>query len=540
MAYRALGQYDKSHEALTSAIAQIKKMRAETAGGEEQLQLFFTDRLAPYQEMVELLISEKDFNQALWYSEQIKGRVLLDVLQSGKTEVRKAMTSDEQSREEALRNNLISLNKQFKQASTSRPDPVKLEAIKSQLDKARLAYQDFQTTLYVNHPELKTKRGQVEPLTFQEAGQLLPHSKSAILEFVVGEQATYLFVLTKNASGAPELHVHLIKVKAKELGKKIRYFRQQLALRDLTFRPTSVDLYNLLLKPAEPQLQGKTEWILVPDQTLWELPFQALSPGKNRYLLEDCAIGYAPSLTVLREMMRPRKKNGDGTFANGRPVLFAMGNPVIRPETINRTASLYRDTALGALPDAEREVKALQKLFGNTQSEVYVGSDAREDRFKAEAGKFQILHLATHGIFNENKPMYSHLLLSPGEGGNEDGLLEAWEIAQMNLRADLAILSACETARGRVSAGEGVIGLSWAFFIAGVPSTVVSQWKVESASTTKLMVSFHRLRTMAVAPAASSFRTIRTLREAELRILHDPQTSHPFYWAGFIVVGNPN
>src|SRR5207244_8245476 len=105
MAYRALGQYDKSHEALTSAIAQIEKMRAETAGGEEQLQLFFTDRLATYQEMVELLISEKDFNQALWYSEQIKGRVLLDVLQSGKTEVRKAMTSDEQSHEEALRNN---------------------------------------------------------------------------------------------------------------------------------------------------------------------------------------------------------------------------------------------------------------------------------------------------------------------------------------------------------------------------------------------------------------------------------------------------
>src|SRR4029434_607121 len=92
---------------------------------------------------------------------------------------------------------------------------------------------------------------------------------------------------------------------------------------------------------------------------------------------------------------------------------------------------------------------------------------------------------------NNASPMYSHLALAVGDT-NEDGLLEAWELMQLDLHADLAVLSACETARGRIGAGEGMIGLSWALFIAGVPSVVVSQWKVESAGTRDLMVDFHR------------------------------------------------
>ena len=110
---------------------------------------------------------------------------------------------------------------------------------------------------------------------------------------------------------------------------------------------------------------------------------------------------------------------------------------------------------------------------------------------KSEASRARILHFATHGILNNASPLYSHLALANG-GAGEDGLLEAWELMQMNLQADLAVLSACETARGRIGAGEGMIGLSWAMFIAGVPSIVVSQWKVESAGTRDLMVNFSR------------------------------------------------
>jgi CHAT domain-containing protein len=118
---------------------------------------------------------------------------------------------------------------------------------------------------------------------------------------------------------------------------------------------------------------------------------------------------------------------------------------------------------------------------------------------------------------------------------NEDGLLEAWELMRMDLRADLVVLSACETARGRFGAGEGVIGLSWAMFVAGAPATVVSQWKVESASTRELMLGFHQ---RLIAPSRKPETKAEALRLAALKLMKNPATSHPFYWAGFVLVGD--
>jgi CHAT domain-containing protein len=173
-------------------------------------------------------------------------------------------------------------------------------------------------------------------------------------------------------------------------------------------------------------------------------------------------------------------------------------------------------------------------LYGNARSKIYIGAEAREDRLKAEAAQARILHFATHGVLNNASPMYSHLVLAQGDR-NEDGLLEAWELTQMDLRADLVVLSACETARGRFGAGEGVIGLSWAMFVAGAPATVVSQWKVESASTRELMLGFHQRLT---ASSKTKMTKAEALRQAALKLMNNPGSGHPFYWAGFVLVGD--
>jgi CHAT domain-containing protein len=317
-------------------------------------------------------------------------------------------------------------------------------------------------------------------------------------------------------------------VKRDELVKQTEEFRQQLARRDLGFRASSLKLYELLLKPAEAQLRGKTNLIIAPDHTLWDLPFQALTRNGNRFVIEDAGIAYTPSLTVLREMTKRRKTQDAGPAS-----LLALGNPVVGNETLKRAALALRDGKLEPLPEAEQEVKALGRLYGASRSKVYVGADAREDRVKSEASRARILHFATHGILNNASPMYSHLALADG-GAGEDGLLEAWELMQLDLKADLAVLSACETARGRIGAGEGMIGLSWAMFMAGVPSIVVSQWKVESAGTRDLMVDFHR----ALLATKSKPTKAQALRQASLKLLKNPETSHPFYWAGFVLVGD--
>jgi CHAT domain-containing protein len=404
------------------------------------------------------------------------------------------------------------------------------------LQKTRLDYEAFQTDLYAAHPELKTQRGQVEPLTPEQAADLLPDAQSALLEYVVTDDRTYLFALTRNDAGtATELKVYPLEIKRKELSERAARFREILAKGSQGFRQPAQELYNLLLKPAAAQLRGRTSLIIVPDGSLWELPFQALQPSATRYLIEDCAIAYAPSLTALGEMIKLRDRRRDST---GPSTLLAFGNPALGTETISLAKSVLMDEKLYPLPDAEREVNVIKQIYGPANSRVYVGAEAREERVKAEAGGYRILHLATHGILNDSNPMYSHLVLAQAEGDSkEDGLLEAWEIMKLDLNADLAVLSACETARGRVGAGEGMIGLSWALFVAGCPTSVLSQWKVDSASTTELMVEFHCQLKSQMATGSSRISAARALREAALKLQRTNRYRHPFYWAGFVVTG---
>src|SRR5262249_25604224 len=158
----------------------------------------------------------------------------------------------------------------------------------------------------------------------------------------------------------------------------------------------------------------------------------------------------------------------------------------------------------------------------------------REEVFKQEAAPYRILHLATHGILNNATPIYSYVMLSQTPGkSDEDGLLEAREIMNLNLNADLVVLSACETARGRIGTGEGVIGLSWALFVAGCPTTVVSQWKVESSSTTALMVEFHKRYKARFESPESAPSTAEAMRQASLKLMKDKRYQHPFFWGGF-------
>jgi CHAT domain-containing protein len=457
---------------------------------------------------------------------------LLDVLQHGRANISKAMRVEEQEQERKLKDEITALNLQLARATEAdKADLAHLNALKTRLDRARLDYEAFQTALYAAHPELKTQRGEAPVIKAEELSALLPTRVSALLEYVVTEDETFLFAVTKTGAERAEVRVFTLPVKRAELAAQVESFRAQLAQRDLGFRTGARKLYDLLLKPA--QLQGKTNLVIVPDGKLWELPFQALLTDAQRFLLEDAAIAYAPSLTVLREMTKRRRSQP----AEAVPTkLLALGNPLLGKVAVERAVLALRAEKLTPLPEAEAEVKALGQLYGATRSKVYIGAAAREDRAKTEAASAQVLHFATHGILNNAAPLYSHLVLTQQEA-DEDGLLEAWELMQLDLKADLVVLSACETARGRFGAGEGMIGLSWALFVGGVPTTVVSQWKVESAGTRELMLNFHRALQAPPRAAKTKLTKAEALRQAALKLLTRTETSHPFYWAGFVLVG---
>jgi CHAT domain-containing protein len=303
--------------------------------------------------------------------------------------------------------------------------------------------------------------------------------------------------------------------------------RERCGARDLDFAAPAARLYSALVSPARDVLQGARRLIVVPDGALWDLPFQALRSPSGRFLIEDVAVSYVPSLSVLSDMeTHPRAR----TRAEG--ALLAIGNPELGAAANRRSSSALLSSPLEPLPETEAQVREIARLYDARATSVRVGAGARESWLKAEAPHYRILHLATHGVLDGASPLYSELVLAaPATGESDDGLLEAREILDLDLRADLAVLSACETGRGRVGAGEGLIGMTWAFFVAGCPTTVASQWKVEAAATNRLMLAFHRELQRGRAPAEA-------LRLSAVEQLQRPEQRHPFYWAGFVAMGD--
>lgn len=525
--YRALNESGKARQAFEEAIATIEDWRSLIAGGEvEQLSLF-AEKTSVYHEMIDLLITQNRIAEAFVYAERVKARVLLDVLHSGKIQIAQAMTAQELQEEKKWGKQLVELNEQIRRENQKeQPNEEIVRQLNAGLQKARLDFDSFRTKLYVTHPELKIRRGEASAIRMEEAADLMDPN-TAMLEFIVTDEKTYLFVLSKESESVAA-RVYGIPIPQKDLIERVQAFRGLIANRDPGFQKAATELYQLLLLPAVTEISAKTKLVLAPDAILWELPFQILKSEKGRFLLEEHALSYTPSLTVYREMKRLRKAS---------PVeertLLAFGNPTLGKESAQQLKLIYRDEKLVPLPEAEKEVQALEKLYGSDKSQVYVREQAREDRLKQEAGSFGILHLATHGILNDMTPLYSQIVLAQGEStAKEDGLLEAWEVMNLNLKADLVLLSACNTALGRVGRGEGMIGLTWAFFIAGSPAIVVSQWKVDSASTTQLMLEFHKnLR------SSDSHSKAEALRAAALKLMQTDQYRHPFYWAPFVVIG---
>lgn len=530
----ALKQPARARKAFEEAIAAIEALRGQVAGGEEARGRFFEQRVSPYQEMVRLLVAEHSTAEALNFAERAKGRVLLDVLRSGRIDITKAMTPAEVAQEKALNAQLATLNLQLnRERSQSSSNNQRLAELDARIRQARLEREAFQTNLYAAHPELKAQRGESGAIKLAETADLLPDRKTALVEFAVTDEQVFLFVLTRGAASPIELQVYPLAVKPQELEARAEAFRRALAARDLNFKTPARQLYDLTLAPAEKQLEGKTNLIIVPDRMLWNLPFQALRTPQNRFLVEDYDVSYAPSLTVLREMTRPRRTRPNRTAAT----LLAFGNPNLSQQRGARLTTTMGEP-LASLPEAERQVKTLAELYGAGRSKVYLGADASEDRVKTEAADFQILQFAAHAVLNDTNPLYSHVVLSQPADGSEDGLLEAWEMMKLDLHAEMVVLSACDTARGRNVSGEGVIGMSWACFIAGSPATVVSLWKVDSGSTTELMLEFHRQIKAGTERTRARVTKAGALRQAALRLMKTEGYSHPFYWAGFVVVGN--
>ena len=514
-AYFAQQNYEQAKLYFTQAIQQIEDLRWQVAGVESSSVTFFGDKVEPYQQMAALLVAQNKPLEALLYAERAKGRVLLDVMRGGHNNLKAYLAPSEQAELARLQSNISQLAEQAGLSDTA-----------ARLAAARLNYEAYQNDLYTAHPEAQRRRGLTTPLTPDDLAQMVPVG-TAYLEYVITPERAYLFtILRPDREAPPQVSVVRLNVTASALAAQTGQLHDRVAGRSPLAPASARALYNVLLAPVAQQLAGVESVLIVPDGCLWNVPFQALLNGEGKYLLEDYAISYAPSLSILREM----KQKPARSRVVPNATLLAFGNPLL---TVTATAAAPKDEDC-PLPGAEQEVAALAALVGSNHSQVFTGGKASEAAFRASAASYRTLHFATHGILDNQHPLYSYLRLArTGPAPDSDGRLEAREIMEMSLDADLAVLSACHTADGKISAGEGVIGMSWAFFVAGCRTTVVSQWAVNSEATSAFMEHFYR--------GLSNGQTkAKALRTASLAIRQEARYRHPFYWAGFVAIGSPD
>jgi CHAT domain-containing protein/tetratricopeptide (TPR) repeat protein len=524
--HRALGNRKKAEKAATEAISVIESLRDQVPGGVLPRQDFFENKLAPYGVLMDAALNRNDARGALNFAEQARARTLLDTIQQRRKRVTSEMTASETDREEALDLNLRFADLELSDALAKKnPDPGVVAASRERLRVARQQMEAFEQELYRGKPDLAVRRGLAGWQPSEFPAQLVPED-SAVLEYAFIGSTPRVFVLRRSGNGLA-VGQHALEGSASDISEAVGNFVSLLGQRLSNYQQPGNELYRKLIGPVERDLAGAKTLVIIPDGKLWQLPFGALMRG-GRFWMEDVAIAYVPSLAVVQATAHHQPLHGSHSLT---PRLFAMFNPAGDDYRRNAEAN-----GLGALPDPSEPVRVLRSIYRTSGSDIVSGVHASESLFKRTAGKYDVYHLMTHSILDDRKPFRSLVLLA-AEPGKEDGRLEAQEIADLRLDADLAVLSACRTLGQRLTPGEGLLGMSWAFFLAGTSHVVASQWLVEGNATNDLMVRFHRELLAEKEWRGSILPKARALQRAAMQMAGIESSRHPFYWASFEAIG---
>ncbi len=270
-------------------------------------------------------------------------------------------------------------------------------------------------------------------------------------------------------------------------------------------------LHQLLIEPIAPLLPTNPDErvIFIPHESLFLVPFAALQDKDGKYLIEKHTILTSPAIQVLELTHQQRQKvKGKDVLVMGNPTMPSVGIP---PQK------------LPPLPNAEKEAVAIATLENTT---ALIGSNATLAAFKQKLPTARIIHLATHGLLEgENKGIPTAIALAPS--GNDNGLLTPAEIVDLPINAELVVLSACDTGRGKIT-GDGVIGLSRSLITAGASSVIVSLWSVPDSPTSELMTEFYQK----LQPNSDK---AKALRSAMLNTMK--RHPNPIDWAAFTLIG---
>jgi CHAT domain-containing protein len=529
--------------------------------------------------------SEANVTAALHASEQARARNLLDLLTEAHAEVRQGIDQTLLDRERQLERELnvhsasfLRLRNQKREADAA----VVEEKLNGLIDE----YQKLQTKIRTTSKSYAALK-QPQPLEAKEIQQQLSDDNTVLLEYALGEQRSYLWVVTRTA------------IESYTLPSRAEIEKAALALRDLLtvyeppkpeedrlkyieklkqsgtqYKQRASEFSQMILGPAAARL-GTKRLVIVPDGALQFIPFEALpepvpasvgttqrgsarpvaDASNQRLLVQKNEITYLPSASTVALIRNsphtPTNKTvaviADPVFsADDKRILAANKKPVsqstgqLQADKLGRALRDIGDSGDGynltRLPHTLEEAEGMMAVVPAGSGMMAVSFDAnRAQAMNPELGKYKVVHFATHGLLDDKHPELSGIVLSMvnEKGEPQDGFLQLHDIYNLHLPVDLVVLSACRTGIGKQVRGEGLIGLTRGFMYAGAAGVVASLWKVDDEATAAVMERFylHLIKERMSAAAAMRAAKVDIMRARE-------QWRAPYYWAGFILQGD--
>jgi CHAT domain-containing protein len=515
---------------------------------------------------------------ALQNSERARARVLLDMLREARAEIRQGVDAKLLALETRLRQTLNAKAQQQTNLLMNKAAPQQLTAIDNELRQLNIEYQQVETEIRAKSPHYANL---TQPQIFgaKEIQDQVLEPNTALVEYQLGDERSYVWVLTKDHLASFELpgrakinkaalrtYELLTARQRRPLGETPAQRQARVALADREYPTAALALSQMILAPAIGGLKTR-RLLIVADGALQYVPFAALpSPQSTQPLIADYEIVMLPSASVLAALRKETngRASAPRTIVTLADPVFDKDDPRVHSKPLARNAgrTTARDAAKPTSADNNKSLDLERTLRGFTDDETgnplsrlpftrdeakailsvaSPGSTMTATDFKAsrltaidpQLSQYRIVHFATHALLNAQRPELSGVVFSlvDEKGLPQDGFVRLNEIYNLNLPADLVVLSACQTALGKDVNGEGLVGLTRGFMYSGAPRVMASLWNINDSVTADMMKRFYReMLTKGASPAAA-------LRESQLQMLRQKQRATPYYWSAFVLQG---
>lgn len=561
------GDFVNSKQTIESAIPIIDSLRSKI-GSLQIRQNYFASVQKIYGLYIDVLMQMhrleplKGFDVlAFQANEGIRARNLLEMLRTSNIDIRQGIDPSLLQKEQSLQHTVNEIA-QRKMRLMGTKDEEEAAAVTKSLENLLSQYEEVEAEIRVTSPRYAALT-KPAPLTVADIQTRVLGEDTLLLEFALGDERSFLWAVRNDSIQSYELPGKaVIEAKARQLIEMLkspsRHDKQSKTASGKTpYLEVASRLSSVLLGPVAKELGGAKRLLIVSDGILQFLPFGALPNPLNsgrphvvQPLILQHEIVYAPSASIVETLRRDR------SYRNPPPKTVAVfGDPVFSKNDerlakvkTNEATSVLRAHSTLASQDSETTPLKLQRLlYTRLEAEAIVNLAPKGQTMKAldfaanrravingDLNQYRIVHFATHGFIDSSHPELSGIVLSlyDERGTPQNGFLRLNEIFNLNLSADMVVLSGCSTGLGREVKGEGVIGLTRGFMYAGASRVVVSLWSTDDRATATLMNRFYsEMLRGGLKPSAA-------LRAAQIQMWRDKGWSDPYYWAAFVLQGD--